>query len=284
VKVLGKDKIKKNDMQGLLAVNAGSDKPPVFIVMEYNGTGDKESKPTVLVGKGVTFDSGGISLKPGAGMALMRIDMHGSASVIGTMYAVAKAKLPVHLVALVPSTENMPSGTAYLPGDVITYSNGITVEVDNTDAEGRLILADGLIYAEKHYDPAAIIDVATLTGACVIALGSVASGLMSNDDELVQSLKESGDRTHEYVWQLPLYEEYKEQLKSDLADLKNVGGREAGTITAGLFLQNFVKNSRWAHVDIAGTGMASRAGDYTPKNGTGVGVRLFFDMLENQAK
>ncbi len=279
VDVFNKKKIQSLKMGGLLAVNQGSVRPPVFIVMEYFG-GKKNEKPVVLVGKGITFDTGGISIKPGAGMMEMKLDMHGSASVIGAMYAVAKLKLPINLVCLVPSTENMPSGSAYVPGDVITHMNGVTSEIDNTDAEGRLVLADALSYADR-YKPQAVVDIATLTGACVIALGSVTSGLMGTDDSLKARIKGAAQRTSEYVCELPLYEEYEEQIKSDVADVKNSGGRPAGSITAALFLKKFIGNYPWAHLDIAGTGIAPKDGPYTPKGGSGVGVRLFVDMLRN---
>lgn len=277
VTVLDKKKITDLKMGGLLAVNQGSVRPPVFIVMEHKG-GKKNDAPVVLVGKGVTFDTGGISIKPGAGMMEMKMDMHGAASVIGAMYAVATLKLPINLVCLVPSTENMPSGSAYVPGDVITHMNGKTSEIDNTDAEGRLILADALTYADR-FKPKAVVDIATLTGACMIALGSVTSGLMGNDASLISRLKHAADRTGEYVCELPLHEDYEELIKSDVADVKNSGGRAAGAITAALFLKKFIGDYSWAHLDIAGTGIAPKDGPYSPKGGSGVGVRLFVDML-----
>jgi len=279
VTVLNKKEIEDLKMGGLLAVNAGSVRPPVFIVMEYNG-GQVGEAPVVLVGKGVTFDTGGISIKPGPGMSDMKIDMHGSASVIGGIYAIAKLKLPMNVVALVPATENMPSGTAFVPGDIVTHMNGKTSEIDNTDAEGRLILADALTYADR-YKPAAVIDIATLTGACGIALGGVTTGLMGNDDSLKSRIKKAAERTNEYVCELPLYEEYEEQIKSDYADVKNSGGRPAGAITAALFLKMFIGNYKWAHLDIAGTGIAGKEGYYTPRGGSGVGVRLFVDLIRN---
>lgn len=279
VTVLNKKKIESLKMGGLLAVNQASVRPPVFIVMEYNG-GKKHDKPVVLVGKGVTFDTGGISIKPGAGMDQMKMDMHGSASVIGAMYAIAKAKLPMNVVGLVPSTENVISGSAYLPGDIITFMNGKTAEIDNTDAEGRLILADALTYADK-YKPQAVVDLATLTGACVVALGNVTTGMMGNDDSLKARLKAASIRTNEYVCELPLYEEYEELIKSDVADVKNSGGRGAGAITAALFLKKFIGDYPWAHLDIAGTGMSPKESDYNPKGGTGVAVRLLVDMIRN---
>lgn len=277
--VFSHKKIQSLNMNGLLAVNQGSARPPAFIVMEYKG-GKRSEKPVVIVGKGVTFDTGGISLKPGAGMADMKMDMHGSATVVGAMYAVAKAGLPINLIGLIPSTDNHPDGAAYVPGDIITYSNGVSVEVDNTDAEGRLILADALIYAAR-YKPQAVIDLATLTGACVIALGHVASGLMGTDQDLKERIKAAGSRTCEYVCELPLYEEYEEQIKSDVADVKNNGGRAAGSITAGLFLKRFIGNYPWAHIDIAGTAMSPRETPINPKGGTGYGVRLLFETLRS---
>lgn len=279
VQVFDKRKIAQLKMGGLLAVNQGSVRPPVFIVMEWRG-GKANEPPIVLVGKGVTFDTGGISIKPADRMGEMKMDMHGAATVIGTLYAVSKLKLPINVVGLVPATENMPSGSAYRPGDIITFMNGKTAEIDNTDAEGRLILADALTYAER-YSPRAVIDIATLTGACVIALGHVTTGLMGTDRELLERIKRASDATNEYVCELPLHEEYMEQIKSDVADVKNTGGRPAGAITAALFLKHFIGNYPWAHLDIAGTGMAPKEGPYTPKGGTGVGVRLFVEMLRS---
>lgn len=277
VQVLDKAKIEQLKMGGLLAVNQGSVRPPVFIIMEWRGGAAKEP-PIVFVGKGITFDTGGISLKPAERMGDMKMDMHGAATVIGTLYAAAKLKLPVNVVGLVPATENMPSGSAYRPGDIITFMNGKTAEIDNTDAEGRLILADALTYAER-YKPRAVVDIATLTGACVIALGHVTTGLMGNDRALLERIKQAAERTNEYVCELPLYDEYLEQIKSDVADVKNTGGRPAGAITAALFLKHFIGDYPWAHLDIAGTGMAPKEGAYTPKGATGVGVRLFVEML-----
>lgn len=276
--VLDKKKIEALKMGGLLGVNQGSVRPPVFIVMEYMG-GPKTQKPVVLVGKGITFDTGGISIKPAAGMSEMKSDMHGAASVIGTMAAVSALKLKRNIIALVPSTENMPSGSAYVPGDILTFMNGKTAEIDNTDAEGRLILADALCYADR-YKPEVVIDLATLTGACVIALGHVTSGMLGTDEATKNALRAAGARTNEYVCELPLYEEYEEQISSDFADIKNSGGRGAGTITAALFLKHFVSYP-WIHLDIAGTAISPKAGAYVPKGGTGVGVRLLTDWLRN---
>lgn len=279
VTVLNKAQIEKLGMGGLIAVNQGSVRPPFFVIMEWNG-GKKGEAPVVLVGKGLTFDSGGISIKPAAGMGEMKMDMGGAAAVIGTMRSVAELKLPVNVVALVPTTENMPSGSAFKPGDVISFMNGKTAEIDNTDAEGRLVLADALVYASR-YKPQAVIDLATLTGACVIALGNVASGLLGNNEGLNGKIREAGERSYDRVVELPLWEEYEELIKSDIADVKNSGGRAAGTISAALFLQHFVDGYPWAHLDIAGTAMIPKGYGYLNKGGTGAGVRLLVDMLRN---
>ena len=279
VTILDKKKIQSLKMGGLLAVNQGSVRPPVFIVMEYKG-GKSTDKPFVIVGKGITFDTGGISIKPAGGMGDMKMDMHGAASAIGAIVAIAKAKLPINVITLVPSTENMPSGSAYVPGDIITFMNGKTAEIDNTDAEGRLVLADALTYASK-FNPEAVIDLATLTGTCVVALGGVTTGLMGTDELLKSRIKKAAERTNEYVCELPLYEEYEELIKSDVADIKNSGGRGAGTITAALFLKHFIGDYPWAHLDIAGTGMSTKDTDYMPKGGTGIGVRLLLDIAKN---
>ncbi len=275
-KVLNKKQIEELKMGGLLGVNQGSVRPPVFIVMEYNG-GPKSQKPIVLVGKGITFDTGGISLKPAAGMSEMKSDMHGAASVIGTMVTLAELGVKRNVVALVPSTENMPSGSAMVPGDILTFMNGKTAEIDNTDAEGRLILADALCYAER-YKPESVIDLATLTGAVVVALGNITTGMMGTDSATIERLKKAAAVTNEYVCELPLHEEYEELIASDVADVKNSGGRAAGSITAGLFLKKFV-NYPWVHLDIAGTGIAPKANSYVPKGGTGVGVRLLTEAI-----
>lgn len=277
VRVLNKAQIERLGMGGLLGVNRGSVRPPVFIIMEYWGT-RRSQPPIVLIGKGITFDTGGISLKPAANMSEMKADMHGAASVIGTLYVVARLRLPLNVVGLVPATENMPGGSAMVPGDILRFLNGKTAEIDNTDAEGRLILADALAYAER-YKPQAVIDLATLTGACVVALGHVTSGLFGNHRQLLERIKRAGERTYERVWELPLYEEYGELIKSDVADVKNSGGRAAGAITAALFLKHFIGNYPWAHLDIAGTAIAPKETDYMPKGGTGIGVRLLVELL-----
>lgn len=276
--VWNKKKIEEEGFGGLLGVNSGSVRPPAFIILEYK---NNDSAPIVLVGKGITFDTGGISIKPATNMAEMKMDMSGAAAVIGTMEAAARLKLPVHVIGLIPTTENMPSGSAIKPGDIITHYGGKTSEVDNTDAEGRLILADALAYASR-YKPAAVIDLATLTGACVVALGHHATGMMGNDDELAAQLKAAGEKTYERVWQLPLYDEYEKQIKSDIADVKNVGGKWAGAITAGWFLKKFIGDYKWVHLDIAGTAILEEDLPYTPKGGSGVGVRLLVEFLKNR--
>jgi leucyl aminopeptidase len=237
----------------------------------------------VLIGKAITFDSGGISIKPAQGMEEMKTDMAGGAAVLGALQAAAGLKLPAHVVGIIPATENMPSGHALKPGDIIKAMSGKTIEIISTDAEGRLILADSLTYAQR-YKPAAIIDLATLTGACVIALGHAASGLMSTDEKLIKKIQAAAEATGEKVWPLPLYEEYAEQLKSDVADLKNTGGRPAGTITAGCFLKEFAGTVPWAHIDIAGTAWAAKPLPYIPKGASGVGVRLLVELLEQWVK
>jgi leucyl aminopeptidase len=282
VTVLGPSELNKNRLIGTLTVNKGSEKQARFIVMEYSGSKKKADRPIVLVGKGITFDTGGISIKPAAGMGEMKSDMSGAAAVIATLKAVADLKLPINVVGLVASAENMPSGTAMRPGDIITYPNGLSVEIDNTDAEGRLVLADALIWAKK-YNPSHVIDLATLTGACVVALGTVTTGMMGTDEDMKQRLKKSGDYTHERVCELPIYEEYEDLIKSDVADIKNVGGRWAGAITAALFLKRFT-DYPWIHLDIAGPARADAGGDYISRGGTGVGVRLLTRMLMEEAK
>jgi leucyl aminopeptidase len=279
ITVLGPEEINAEKMGALAAVAQGSDQPARFIVMEYRGS---EGDPVVIVGKGVTFDSGGISIKPSEKMEEMKHDMSGAASVLGTMQAVARLRLPVHLIGLIPATENLPSGRALKPGDIITTMSGKTVEIISTDAEGRLILADALTYAVR-YQPAAVIDLATLTGACVIALGSEASGLMANNQDLVEKVRAAGEATCERVWQLPLYEEYDEQITSDVADVKNSGGRPAGAITAAAFLKKFAEGYPWVHLDIAGTDYTDKDRPYSPKGATGVGVRLLVQLLRNWA-
>jgi leucyl aminopeptidase len=255
IKVLDEAAIRREKMGCLLAVSQGSHQAPRFIVLEYQGT-KKEQAPLVLVGKGVTFDSGGISLKDPPGMDEMKFDMSGAAAVIATLTLAAQLRLPLHVVGLAAAVENMPGGKAVKPGDIATSASGQTVEILNTDAEGRLILADALHYA-RRFRPAAVIDIATLTGACVIALGHHHSGVMGNDEGLVRELLEAGRRADDRCWQLPLTEEYAEQLKSNFADFANVGGRDGGAITAATFLAKFTQGLAWAHLDVAGTAYQS---------------------------
>ena len=277
IDVLDRADMKKLGMNTLLAVAQGSAEPPRFIILKYNG-GAKGAKPIVLVGKGITFDSGGISLKPGLEMDEMKYDMSGAASVLGTLKAVAQMKLPLNVIGVIPSTENMPGGRAIKPGDIVTSMSGQTVEILNTDAEGRLILCDALTYVER-FDPECVVDIATLTGACVIALGGIASGLLSNNDALAQELLASGQEAGDRAWQLPLWDDYQEQLKSNFADMANIGGRMAGTITAACFLSRFTRKYQWAHLDIAGT--AWRSGD--KKGSTGRPMPLLTQFLINRA-
>ncbi len=281
VTIFDEKKIRSLGMGGLSGVSQGSAKPPRFLVLSY---GPRTSLgPTVLVGKGVTFDSGGISIKPSANMAEMKMDMAGAAAVLGTFQAAARLKLPLQLVGLIPVTENLPGGRALKPGDILRHYNGLTSEIDNTDAEGRLILADALAYASRFH-PRAVIDLATLTGAVVVALGHHATGLFGNEPYLLQDLKDAGERTGERVWELPMFDEYAALLKSDVADVKNVGGRWAGAITGALFLKRFVGAFPWAHLDIAGTAITEEALGYIPKGGSGVGVRLLVEYLSQSAK
>ena len=249
--VLDRDAMQQLGMGSLLGVARGSANPPQLIVLQWNG-GAAGARPHVLVGKGITFDSGGVSLKPGAGMEEMKFDMCGAASVFGVFLTAVKLQLPVNLVVIVPAVENMPDGNAYRPSDILTSMSGQTIEVLNTDAEGRLILCDALTYAQR-FEPADLIDVATLTGACVVALGKHAHGLMSRDDTLANELLAAGDATHDRAWRMPLWEDYASQLESGFADVANIGGKYAGAITAGCFLARFTEGQRWAHLDIAGT-------------------------------
>ncbi|NCC94700.1 MAG: leucyl aminopeptidase, partial [Opitutae bacterium] len=264
----------------LLAVAAGSDNRPALAVLEHKPRGAK--KTVVLVGKGVTFDSGGINLKPaGSQIEEMKMDMAGAAVVAATLITAARLKAKVHLVGVLPLVENMPSGRATRPGDIVKSFAGKTVEIGNTDAEGRLILIDALAWALKQYKPDAIVDLATLTGACVVALGEKIAGLFSGDDGLAENILAAAGCTGERCWRLPLPEDYKEQIKSDFADLSNTGAtRWGGAITAALFLSAFVADARWAHLDIAGPAYSKKASDYAPAGGTGFGVRLLMDLLE----
>ena len=276
VEVLDQKGIEKLGMGSFLSVAKGSDVPPRFIVAKYEGAA-KTQAPVVLVGKGITFDSGGISLKPGAGMDEMKFDMGGAASVLGTLRAVAELKPKINLVVLIAACENMPSARAVKPGDVVTSMSGQTIEILNTDAEGRLILCDALTYAER-FKPAAVVDVATLTGACVIALGGVRSGMYASDDELASALSAAGDAALDPCWRLPLDDEYSEGLKTNFADVANVAGREGGSITAAKFLQRFASKYRWGHLDIAGT--AWKGGGAKGATGRPVGLLTHFVLSQ----
>lgn len=282
VDVFDKSKIKTLKMGGLLAVNLGSIEPPTFTVMEYKPRNAKNKHPIILIGKGVVYDTGGLSLKPTPNsMDMMKCDMAGAAAVGGTLYAIAKAKLPVHVIGIVPATDNRPGGNAYAPGDVITMYNGLTVEMVNADAEGRMILADALAYAQK-YKPQLVIDLATLTGAAVAAIGTsgiVAMGTL--DEKIKNKLKQSGNAVFERLAEMPFWDDYDEQIKSDIADMKNLGGPYAGSITAGKFLARYI-DYPWMHLDIAGPAFLTAKEGYRIKGGTGVGVRLLFDFLKNR--
>ena len=281
VTVLGRQQLIKADMSALLAVAQGSMQEPRFITLEYKGAG--REPPICFIGKGVTFDSGGISIKPAEKMEEMKYDMSGAAAVLGLFEAIAHLRPRANVVGLIPSTENLPSGTASKPGDIVSSHYGKTIEIVNTDAEGRLILSDALSYA-RRYKPACVIDAATLTGAVVIALGHHATAIMSNDDSLLDEVRQAGDRAGERCWPLPVWDEYREQIKSDVADLKNTGGRSAGTITAAWFLREFVDGYPWAHLDIAGTAYIDSDRPEMAKGPTGVGVRLFTEFVLGRAR
>ncbi|UOR07332.1 leucyl aminopeptidase [Hymenobacter aerilatus] len=270
-------------MGGLLGVNQGSPEPPTFTIMEYKPEGATNSKPFVLVGKGVVYDTGGLSLKPTPNsMDMMKCDMAGGAAVVGTLYALAKNQVPLHVIGLVPATDNRPGGPAFAPGDVLTMYSGLTVEVLNTDAEGRLILADALAFAKK-YNPALVIDMATLTGAAARAIGQEGIVGMGTTDEYMAQLQQSGRRVHERVVEFPLWEEYAEHIKSDIADIKNLGRAEAGAISAGKFLERFAEGYPWIHLDIAAPAYLMAPDSYRGKGGTGTTVRLLYDFLKAQA-
>jgi leucyl aminopeptidase len=279
VTILSERQMEKLGMGSLLSVSRGSRQEAKLIVMEYKG-GKAGSKPVALVGKGLTFDAGGISIKPAANMDEMKYDMCGGASVLGTIAACAAMELPLNVVGIVPSSENLPDGDANKPGDIVTSMSGQTIEILNTDAEGRLILCDALTYTER-FDPATVIDIATLTGACIVALGDQASGLLANDDKLATEVLEAGTACGDRAWQLPLWDEYQRQLDSNFADMANIGGRGAGTITAACFLSRFTKSFKWAHLDIAGTAWVSGGKE---KGATGRPVPLLSEFLLRRAK
>ena len=280
VNVLEESDMEKLGMGSLLSVSRGSSEPAKLITLEYKGKGAKKSqKPIVLIGKGVTFDTGGISIKPSQAMDEMKYDMCGAASVMGTMSAVTELELPINVVGIIPATENMPSGTATKPGDIFTSMSGQTVEVLNTDAEGRLILCDAITYSKK-FNPDVVIDIATLTGACVVALGKHATGLLSNHNSLARELINAGEDSGDRAWQLPLWDEYQQQLNSPFADIANIGGRDAGTITPACFISRYAEKLQWAHLDIAGTAWASGVN----KGATGRPVSLLMQYILNKIK
>ncbi|MBI5074240.1 MAG: leucyl aminopeptidase [Nitrospirae bacterium] len=276
VKVLEKKDMQKIGMGAFLAVSYGSREQPKFIVAEYRGS---RKPPVVLIGKSVTFDSGGLSLKPSDGMEKMKYDMAGGAAVLGVVKAAAELKLPVHLICLLPATENLPGGSAIKPGDVVRSISGKTIEIANTDAEGRLAVADAIEYA-KRFKPRAIIDIATLTGACAVAFGGEVAAMMGNDRKFLDEFRKAGEETYERVWELPLFEEYKEYLKSDIADIRNIGNRIGSLMASAYFLYEFAGQSPWVHIDIAGTAWVDKDRPYIPKGATGIGVRLILNLIE----
>lgn len=283
VEILDDKKMKKLGMGGIMAVGQGSDRPPRMVIMRWRGAGvSKKQAPLALVGKGVTFDTGGISLKPGPGMDEMKMDMGGSAAVVGTLKALAMRKAPAHVVGIVGLAENMPSSKAYRPGDIITSYAGKTIEVLNTDAEGRLVLADALSYVQEQYDPCAVIDLATLTGAMMIALGNEYCGTFANDDGLWAQLDDAASSAHEKIWRMPLDEVWSKEMLSAVADLRNIGkSRFAGSCTAAAFLEHFIDDGRkWAHMDIAGTAWIKEDKPIVPKFGTGYGVRTLYQLVQ----
>ncbi|MBI4847088.1 MAG: leucyl aminopeptidase [Nitrospirae bacterium] len=275
VKVIEKSEAERLGMGAYLSVAKGSNEPPKFIVITYKG---KNTTPVALVGKAITFDSGGISIKPSEGMEKMKYDMAGSAAVLGVLKAASEMKMPAHIIGILPAAENLPSGTASKPGDVVKTISGKTIEIISTDAEGRLAVADAIEYA-KRFKPSAIIDIATLTGACSIAFGNETVAMMGNDEALMEKMKKASEETYERVWPMPLFDEYKDYIKSDIADLKNAGGRSGGLITAGYFLKEFAGDTPWIHLDIAGTAWTDKDRPYIPKGATGIGVRLLLEFF-----
>jgi len=285
--VIDRYELENMGMGGIVAVGKGSNNPPKLIILEYNGSSDPQQKSYLLVGKAVTFDTGGISIKPGEKMDEMKFDKCGGCTVLAVMRAVASMKLAVNVVGIVPSVENMPSATSYRPGDIIKMYNGKTVEVLNTDAEGRMILADALAYGIATYSPKAVIDLATLTGAAIIALGANVAAIVGTNKQLTDRMRKLADKTGEKMWELPLYDEFHDQIKSTYADIKNIGGRAGGAITAAAFLSNFASNTPWVHVDIAGTAWTqdgTHEKSYNPKGATGFGVRTLVKFLMEDEK
>jgi len=286
-RVIDRYEMENMGMAGIVAVGKGSNNPPKLIILEYSGISDPAQKPYLLVGKAVTFDTGGISIKPGEKMDEMKFDKCGGCTVLAVMRAVASMKLAVNVVGIIPSVENMPSSTSYRPGDIIRMYNGKTVEVLNTDAEGRMILADALAYGIATYSPKAVIDIATLTGAAIIALGANVAALVGTNKQLTDRLRKLAEKTGEKMWELPLYDEFYEQIKSTFADIKNIGGRPGGAITAAAFLSNFVNGLPWVHIDIAGvawTQDGTHEKSYNPKGATGFGVRTLVKLLMEEEK
>ena len=286
-RVIDRYELENMGMGGIVAVGKGSNNPPKLIILEYNGNSDPQQKPYLLVGKAVTFDTGGISIKPGEKMDEMKFDKCGGCTVLAVMRAIASMKLGVNVVCIVPSVENMPSSTSYRPGDIIRMYNGKTVEVLNTDAEGRMILADALAYGIATYSPKAVIDLATLTGAAIIALGSNVAAVVGTNKQLTDRLRKLADKTGEKMWELPLFDEHHEQIKSTYADMRNIGGRPGGAITAAAFLSNFSSGAPWVHIDIAGTAWTQEGThekSYNPKGATGFGVRTIVKLLMEDEK
>ena len=280
-RVLDVAELRKRKMGALLAVGQGSANPPRLVVLEHRPRRSARA-PVCLIGKGITFDSGGLSIKPAGGMQDMKHDMSGAAAVVGALRAAALLELPVPVVGILAAAENLPGGGAYRPGDILTSMSGQTIEIQNTDAEGRLVLCDALHFARTHYEPAAMIDLATLTGACVVALGSHAAGLFGNHEGLAAAIRRASDAAGERVWPMPLFEEHRDEMRSQIADLKNVSGsRDAGASTAAAFLSRFVGDTPWAHLDIAGTAYTAKAGPTQPYGATGFGVRLLVELLQN---
>jgi len=283
VRVFDTAQLKRHKMGGILAVGGGSSNEPRLIVLEHRPTrtAHASARPFCIVGKGITFDSGGISIKPSSGMDEMKHDMSGAATVVGAMRACALLKLPYPVVGVIAAAENLPSSTAYRPGDIVTAMSGKTIEVLNTDAEGRVVLADALHYARKEYDPCAIVDLATLTGACMVALGRFATGLFGNDPKFSEMVRAAGDAVSERAWPLPLLPEHKDEIRSQVADIKNAGVRHGSASTAAAFLWHFAEDTPWVHLDIAGTGWTGKTGPYQPRGATGVGVRLLLELLRD---
>jgi len=283
IRVFDVPELQRRKMGAILAVGGGSARPPRLVALEYAPKAAKKQRPALcIVGKGITFDSGGISIKPAQGMDEMKHDMSGAATVIGVLRACALLALPIRVVGVIGAAENLPDGTAYRPGDIVTAASGKTIEVLNTDAEGRVVLADALHYAKTEYDPAAIVDLATLTGACVVALGRWASGLFGSHAGLIELIRAAGEKTGELAWPMPLLDGHKREIKSEVADIKNSGGRNAGASTAAAFLAAFVGETPWVHLDIAGTAWTTSAQcGYQPRGATGVGVRLLVEVLRN---